>query len=54
MSYQCKDNHELSQKQQPEAKTLFEIKIPKDLKLVKLVFRLYFPKDIFKVFIDLQ
>ena len=33
---------------------MFEIKIPIDVKLVKLVFRLYFPKDIFKVFTSLQ
>ena len=32
-------------------KTLFEIKISKDLKLVKLIFSLYFPRDISKVFI---
>ena len=35
-------------------KTLYEIKIPIDVKLVKLIFRLYFPKDIFEVFINLQ
>ena len=39
---------------QTDAKTLFEIKIPKDLKLVKLIFRLYIPKNISKVLIDLQ
>ena len=31
-------------------KTLFDIKMPIDVKLVKLIFRLYFPKDIFKMF----
>ena len=35
-------------------KTLYETKIPIDVKLVKLIFRLYFPKDIFEVFINLQ
>ena len=38
---------------QTDAKTLFEIQIPKDLKLVKLIF-LYFPKYISKVLVDLQ
>ena len=35
-------------------KTLFETKLAIDVKLVKLIFRLYFLKDIFKVLINLQ
>ena len=43
------DNYTSIQKEWPEAKILYEIKISIDAKLVKLIISLYFPKDIFKV-----
>ena len=43
-----------NKKNNQKRKHCLKKKIPKDLKPVKLIFRLYFPKDIFKVFINLQ
>ena len=40
-----------TKKEWPETKTLFKIKIPVDVKVVKLIFCLYFPNNIFKVFL---